>query len=148
VIRPAEVRDMPIVSVLAREFFEASGYGSIAEFDPETIMDRFLTALDEGLCFVAETGNEVIGFVIGASCPSIFNRNIRMGVELAWWVKPEHRNSPASIKLLKAIENQAKKSGIKTWSMVCLEGMEPEKVESMYLRLGYHRAERKFMRHL
>lgn len=145
-VRPAEFEDMSAVLVLARKFFEVSGYAALGEFDVESCADVLLTSMNQNLCFVAEAEGEVVGFVLGASMPSLFNRNIKVGVELGWWVEPAYRNGVSGIRLLKAIESSAQEQGLKSWSMVCLESQDPEKVESMYLRMGYTRAERTFVR--
>jgi GNAT superfamily N-acetyltransferase len=144
-IRAAQIEDLSACLVMARKFFAVCGIKGV-EFDFDTCAERFITAVGQKLCFVAESQGQLVGFVLGAACPSIFNKHILAGVELAWWVEPEFRNGILGIKLLKAIENSAKEQGIKSWSMICLEAQEPEKVESMYLRLGYEKTERTFVR--
>ncbi len=144
-IRRACVEDISAILVLARKFFEVAGYQAM-EFDLDTCAERLIHGIEGNLCFVAESNHQVVGFVLGAVCPSIFNKNIKMGVELAWWIDPQYRNGVLGVKLLKAIEKEARNQGVSTWSMICLEALEPDKVESIYQRLGYERAERTFVR--
>jgi GNAT superfamily N-acetyltransferase len=143
-IRAATIEDGVPVVVMTHDFYQVSGYAGVIPFDAQSCYERFLSALEQGMCFVADKAGELIGFVLGVTAPCIFNKHHNMGVELAWWVKPEHRNTSAGIKLLKAIEGAAKDSGVVLWSMVCLESQAPETVEGIYLKLGYHKTERTF----
>lgn len=117
------------------------------EFDEETASELIDGSLAQGLCSVAES-DQVIGFVLGLAFPSILNKGYLMGAELAWWVEPAHRKSSAGIRLLRHIEKSARDLGIKAWSMMLLESLEPEKVEKIYLSIGYEPAERTFIKYL
>jgi L-amino acid N-acyltransferase YncA len=145
-IRAGTEKDITELLVLAKDFYEVSGYADHVPYDYASCAERFIIAIDQGLCFVCEKDAQIVGFVIGASAPCIFNKNYLMGVELAWWVTPDYRGSTVGIKLLKAIESAAKDRGVKIWSMICLESQEPEKVSDMYSRMDYVATERTFTR--
>lgn len=145
-IRNATDSDIPSIVGMSANFYKVAGYDKHIPFCPDSTAEYVKVALDMEMVCVAENDQQVVGFVLGIIAPFIMNRNYLSGCELAWWVEPEHRTGSAGIKLLKAIEQKAEKLGVKIWSMMCLESQEPEKVESMYLKLGYTKAERTFTR--
>lgn len=141
--RIAEPPDKLSVIELARKFHQCTAYTAIP-FDAETASDLFDSALGQNLVFVAEHGGEVVGFVLGLAFPSVLNKKVLMGSELAWWVEPEYRGTSAGIKLLNHIEQSAQTLGVKAWSMICLESLSPDMVEAIYLRMGYRKSERSY----
>lgn len=142
-VRHATSDDKEAVIALAREFYQVAGYQRI-DFDPETASGLFDAALAQDLVSVADHGGAVVGFVLGLAFPSVLNKNVLMGSELAWWVDPDYRGSSAGIKLLRHIEESAQALGVKAWTMICLESLSPDVVESIYLRMGYQPSERSF----
>jgi GNAT superfamily N-acetyltransferase len=144
-VRSGTGEDVVQCVVMASRFWELTDHKNIP-FDPDSTIDYFELGLKSGLFSVAEVSGNLVGFVIGVTAPCMVNRNYKIGAELAWWVEPEHRNGSIGIKLLKHIEQGAKEAGCAIWSMMCLESQEPEKVESMYLRMGYTKTERSYAR--
>ena len=122
--------------------------GHSIPFDADSTVDYFALGLQCGLFSVAEKDGNVVGFIIGISAPCMVNRNYKIGAELAWWVDPQYRHGGDAIRLVKHIEQKAKEAGCALWSMMCLEAIEPDKVEKMYLHLGYEKGERTFTRRL
>ncbi|MES2367709.1 MAG: GNAT family N-acetyltransferase [Pseudomonadota bacterium] len=147
-VRAGTAQDFLSCIPMAERFWSVAGYAGDIPFDADSTVDYFAMGLKAGLFAVAEKSGEVIGFVIGVTTPSMVNRDCLIGAELAWWMEPEHRNSMDAIRLLKHIELMAKEAGCKLWSMMCLEALEPEKVEKMYLKMGYEKSERTFTRRL
>lgn len=60
-----------------------------------------------GVGFVSHTDTELTGMILAHSQGDIWIPEQRFLVELAWWVKPEHRGSSAGARLLKAYSSQA-----------------------------------------
>jgi GNAT superfamily N-acetyltransferase len=145
-VRVGTAEDFVACIPMAERFWRVAGYQ--IPFDADSTLDYFEMGLNAGLFSVAEKNGQVIGFVIGISAPCMVNRNYRVAAELAWWMEPEYRNTPDSVKLVKHIEQLAKDAGVALWSMMCLESQEPDKVENMYMRMGYKRAERTFTKGL
>ena len=144
-VRDAHVEDIPQIIVLARKFHAVSGYDSF-DMDDESADRLIFQSISQGLGPVAEVDGEIVGFLLGLEFPAILNANIMMGSEIAWWVEPEHRNKVIGIKLLQFIENKAKQKNLKFWSMMCLEHLNPEGLEKIYLKMGYKKSERTYMR--
>jgi GNAT superfamily N-acetyltransferase len=145
-VRHGTAEDFVACIPMAERFWKVAGYS--IPFDADSTLDYFVLGLQSGLFSVAEKNGQVIGFIVGVSAPCMVNRNYTVAAELAWWVEPEFRNTPDSIRLIKHIENSAKDAGVALWSMMCLESQEPEKVGNMYMGMGYSRAERTFAKRL
>ena len=112
----------------------------------DSCMNTMIMAHGMGLFVVAEVDGIVQGFCVGAKAPMMMNQSVTVGCELVWWVEPEHRKSTLGIGLLKAIEQQAKDSGVDVWSMVLLDDVEPEKVDKIYRAMGYVPSERTYIK--
>lgn len=141
-IRKAVESDIPVCVEMTRDFCKINGYQDHIPFDEETVKEWMAVGIQQGMLSVAVKDNEVVGFVLGVISPSIVNKDILVGCELAWWMQPKHRGGRLGIQLLKHIEVSAKENGAKIWSMMCLEALEPDKVERMYMKLGYKKSER------
>jgi len=144
-VRNACIDDIPKIIELAKKFHAVSGYECF-ELDYDTVERIVMQSIDQELCPVAVIDGEVIGFLLGLQFPALLNTNIMVGTEIAWWVEPEHRNKPIGVKLLKYIEYQAQNKNLKLWSMMCLEKLNADGLESIYERMGYKKAERTYMR--
>ena len=145
-VRQAKIEDFPEVCRMAKSFYACTEYQSI-EFDDASCFLLFKDSLDKGMCFVSES-ECITGFILGLPFPCPMNRLVTMATELAWWVEPLYRNTSAGVKLLKALEESAEQNGCVSLSMICLESLEPEKIQSIYQRIGYVQVERTFLRAL
>lgn len=146
IIRAGQLIDLERCLDMAENFYEVAGYKDEIPLCRDSCRFFMETALKQGMLFVATLEGHVVGFVLGICSPYIMNKNYLAGAELAWWVEPEHRKGSTGIKLLKAIENSAKDLGVKMWSMMSLESVEPEKMDRLYKALGYTQAERTYVR--
>jgi GNAT superfamily N-acetyltransferase len=144
-VRNAGIDDIPEIIELAKKFHAVSGYECL-EFDCDTVERIVMQSIDQELCPVAVIDGEVVGFLLGLQFPALLNANIMVGTEIAWWVEPEHRSKPIGVKLLKYIEKQAQSKKLKFWSMMCLEKLNADGLESIYERMGYKKAERTYIR--
>ena len=146
IIRAGQLIDLERCLDMAENFYEVAGYKEDIPLCRDSCREFMEFAMSQGLLFVAALEGSVVGFVLGIASPYIMNKNYLAGAELAWWVEPEYRKGSTGIKLLKAIEKSAKDLGIKMWSMMSLESVEPEKMERLYKALGYVPAERTYVR--
>lgn len=145
-VRLAKPEDFPVVCRMARDFHACTEYRDI-EFDDASCYLLFTEALSKGMVFVSE-GRELTGFILGLPFLCPMNQRVTMASELAWWVDPQYRNTSAGIRLLQSLERAAKEYGAQTMTMMCLESMEPQKIQDIYQRIGYAQTERSFMRSL
>lgn len=146
IIRAAIESDISECLEMARNFYDVAGYKKDVPFCADSCAEWMKFSISQGLLFVADAGQKLAGFVIAVASPFIMNRKYLAGAELAWWMEPEYRHGSAGIKLLKAIEDSAKKSGIKFWSMMSLEEVDPDKVDKLYRSMGYQKTENTYMK--
>jgi len=144
-IRRAEQKDIERCVELGHHFYKQTAYGQVP-YCYESASITMNLSLDQGLFAVLEVDGIVEGFILGLMSPMIFNRNVNVGAELAWWVQPEYRKGRYGIDLLKFMEQLAQDEGVNIWSMMSLEAVEPEKIETIYKRMGYTKSENTFMR--
>ncbi len=71
-----------------------------------------------------------------------------VGIELFWYVYPEHRKSKAAKQLFNALENWAKEINCDAFTMVALDHLEVERVAKIYKFKGYEPCERSFIKRL
>jgi N-acetylglutamate synthase-like GNAT family acetyltransferase len=138
-IRSGTTEDIPEIVEMAREFWKETIYKET--FDPETVEAMSQLCIDQGLMCVVDIGGKLEGFACGVKGALLANSEVLSGTEVAWWVNPDHRQGKNGIGLLMALEKQAKEQGIKYWNMAYMQSSMPEKIEGIYKRLGYERAE-------
>lgn len=79
-------------------------------YDPVAVGSHLGSVLanDHQAVFIAEDGDQMIGFVLCFIAPSIFDGVTPMVTDGAWWLKPEYREGSAIKQLMSAIKNWAK----------------------------------------
>ena len=134
-IRKGQVEDIPRIVEMLSEMKDASRYDD--EFCHETCANVAQVCIDHELLSVLEVDGVVQGFAGGIEGNLLFNRAIKSGSELAWWVDPEHREMGSGIELLSHIEGLARIKGIKHWNMVYQTASMPTVVKHIYEKMGY-----------
>lgn len=149
-IRPAALADLKAMLHMGRRFFDASSYGDVSSYDPESTCRAFLKLMesDSACLLVAEQDGEIIGFCSAIAYPHFFNESDVNAQELFWWVDEQHRKSGAGKAMLQALEAWAASVGAKSLMMLSLASLAPEKVAQMYLVAGYRPAEQTFIKGL
>jgi GNAT superfamily N-acetyltransferase len=145
-IRLATKDDYNALDKMCFEFWEHAPYD--VAYKAGSAINTFDLCLSQGLLFVAEINQEIIGFTAGIAVPLLGNMDVLHGTELAWWVAPEHRGGTAGIKLLKRLESAAKEKGCVYWSMAFMETSMPSVVKKMYEKLNYELKETSYGKRL
>lgn len=145
ITRHATNDDLPEILRMAERFWAQTDYK--VPFDADSITSVFDMCMGQNLCMVLE-GDGVHGFVVGIKFPLMGNNAYMIGAELAWWVDEEYRSGRNGHMLMQAIENAAKDSGVRFWTMMNLESLNPEVAEKIYLRSGYKKTESTFLKEL
>jgi len=138
-IREGTESDLDFIVDMAKEFWKHTIYDE--KYCPDTVWHMAAQCLSHGLLSVLEIDGEVVGFACGVKGALLGNSDVLSGTEIAWWVNPDHRSGRNGISLLRHIEGQAKKCGIKYWNMAHMESSMPETVQSIYEKMGYKRTE-------
>lgn len=143
-IRPANITDLPELHRMGVEFFKASGYSAISEYDIETV-EIVLKDLIKAGCLLTDGKHGIIGFII---FPLFFNQHTIISQELFWWVDEEKRGTSLGVNLLWAAEERSKELGAKVMLMLSIKELDGKKINKLYKRLGYKERENTFMKEL
>lgn len=138
-IRNATVEDFPQLLILGKEFFDSTIYKDMCKFSAESATKTLHHLVDDkdGILVVSEDVNGVIRGGAGALLYPMYMTGDLGGQELFWWVNKKGEG----IGLLDEIEKQAKQKGAKTFTMVSMDNLTPEKLDGIYLSKGYKRSE-------
>ncbi len=111
------------------------------EFIAADAVAVLVKCLQQDMLCVYEVHGTVQGYCCGLVSPLLGNSSVKVGVEVAWWLDPEHRKARAGIGLVKMIEQLAKENGVKYWNMMYMQCSMPKEVKSMYERMQYTKTE-------
>jgi N-acetylglutamate synthase-like GNAT family acetyltransferase len=103
-IRQASKFDMDAIIELLRKYQKNSPLDALRYADDEEYIRKLLTELLSGMGFVflAEKDNVIIGMLIAAIFPNIWNPKAKQCSEVAYWVDPEFRGGLAAYRLITA----------------------------------------------
>jgi len=142
-LRRADLSDVPGIVRIARSFLGVSGYGRLFDLTHEDItcaIDEVIDS-DEGVCFVVECDDRIVGAILGKRSPVWLKRGVTVAVELGWWVDPDHRGH--GVDLLREFEAWAKPLPVVV-SDTIMDGATP--AGPLLERLGYEMIERCFVK--
>lgn len=140
-LRLAEPEDFEGILVLCEKFWTAAGYTE--PFEVEHAINTLQLSADQGLLAVADTGR-IIGFIGAVKSFSLGSTRLIHATEFAWYIEPEQRGSGIGPKLLVFMEKEAQKQGASVLVMANTESSQPEKVATLYEKLGYSVSETLF----
>jgi len=108
-IRPANKFDLPYIINMLRHFRDNSPVDKIKECNNEVYITTLYTHIlaGRGVAIVAEY-DQPFGMIIGYIDHNVWDPDIRVLKELCYWVEPDHRNTTAGYRLLKAYNDKAK----------------------------------------
>jgi GNAT superfamily N-acetyltransferase len=142
--------DMPGITDCAKRFFEYAQFdrqgltldvGSFEEMIGEYIKSQ------NGITILLMDDYYVAGGIAGLVQEWGFNRDIKLAVELFYWVDEKYRGRN-SVKLLMLYEKYAKALGANSSMMVTVNTHLQDKVGAMYERMGYTEYERFYIKNL
>ena len=144
-VRLGTIDDIPRCIELSHNFYKHTEYAEHIPLCENTCATHLATSIEQDLLAVFESDGVIQGFAMALAFPCLMNADYLVGAEVAWWVEPDHRGT-SGVKILRFLEGKAKEKGIKLWSMMLLEAVEPEKVARIYEACGYTPAERTFLK--
>lgn len=148
IIRKANEGDINAIVGLGNDLFSMADYGEYAKFDVDSARENVKTILSSGVIFVAETGGEIIGQIIGVISPLWFNSECIAATEMCWIVKEDHKGSSAGVKLLREFEKWAKDNGAKIVCMSDLVIKNDTPAGGLFCKLGYSVVERSHIKRI
>jgi hypothetical protein len=108
-IRPANKFDLPYIINMLRHFRDNSPVDKIKECNNEVYISTLFHSIlvGRGIAYVAEY-DQPFGMIIGYIDQNIWDPEIKVLKELVYWVEPNHRQTTAGYRLLKAYNDRAK----------------------------------------
>lgn len=137
-VRPLEEGALtPLVDLTKAMHGEAPQYRDYP-FEPFKLFDwgRLCLTDPNWLCLLAWEGETPIGFIAVGCVEMIFNRETTVD-DLGLYVIPEKRGSTAALRLVRAMEAWATKTGSRTIRLGITTGVEAERSAKFLARLGY-----------
>lgn len=147
-IRPARPEDAPVIAALGAQFHAEAGWADIVDYvaaDCEKSLAHLIAA-DDGILIVLERDGEIAGFAGGMASPIYFNFAHKTGQEFFYWIRPGMRGD--GLRLLEALEDEARAIGCKSWVMISLDKVSPEQTGRLYERRGYRASEHTYIKRL
>jgi len=147
-IRPATVDDIPAIAGLGERFHAQAGWSDIFPYSVDDCAASLATfiGLPNFICMVAGD-NEIVGMVAGVLSPVYFNHAHLSGEELFWWVSDDAPQM-TGLRLLQALENEAKARGCASWQMKSIARLNGDRMGHLYERRGYRASEHSYIKRL
>lgn len=116
-LKLAETSDTFVVLNLLEDLFNSSIYSTISKFDSFTVLERLTNVIegnrDEGCVLLLKKEDKTVGVLIISFFVPLFNKDEKVGVELAFYIEPEYRTKGNIKKLMSAYRFWAKRIGCK-----------------------------------
>lgn len=146
-IRAMTFDDVPEVARLGAEFHAKAGWSEIA-YSVDDCADSLTRFMETGMFIglVADDGH-IVGMIGGLISPVYFNYSHKSGEELFWYVA-DGAPQMTGIKLLKAMESEARAHGCGSWQMKSLARLGGERMVQLYERMGHRASESSFLKEL
>lgn len=141
-IRNATMEDLPQILLLGEEFYNSTIHAELSKYCPETTEKTLIHLIeqDAGILVVLDDG-EVRGMAGALLYPAYMTGELT-GQELFWWCSKKGKG----LRLLDEIEKQAKEKGAKTFTMLSMDNLTPERLDKIYLGKGYNRSEHTYVK--
>ena len=110
-----------------------------SEFDkahPDKNQIYLMTLMPNGIVFLAEKDNKLIGFIAGITQKYFFSDRMK-STDMGFFVLPEYRGSSAAIRLVQAFEKWSKDQGVEDICFGQTTAIDIEKTQRFYTHLGY-----------
>lgn len=141
IVRLATTEDRDVVLRMGEKFYASTAYRDLAEYDYDACGFMVDLMLDSGILLLAECHfRGIVGMVGLLVAPFMFNHAKVSAQEVMWYVDERARESRAGFELLRAVEPACDQRGVDVIVMAHLQN-SPEKVSSMYERLGFKHSE-------
>ena len=145
-VRQATEQDIEAIADMGMEFMSGTKYASVLPMYRDDARAAILQLASVGRVWVAVVDGRVRGFMAATIIPCWFSPRSRIALEHVWWMQPECRGRPESIRMLLEFERWAKEQGAQVACMsdLVLEAGSP--AGSILQRLGYEVSERTFLK--
>jgi GNAT superfamily N-acetyltransferase len=140
-IRLAGVDEVERLVEMGERFHRESSYKEHVAHNHEQMIALATNLVAAGNILVMEFNGALVGMIGFMVLPHFLSGEV-IGIEVFWWLEPEHRGEGK--KLLKAAEDLARERGAKRMQMIAPN----ERVGVLYRRMGYEFVESAFQKTL
>lgn len=148
-LRLGTLSDLGDIMKLVNSFYKQSIYKSFT-YDETRVKDTLVEILsssqDRKIVILGIQDNQPIGLVIGLVAPAPFSDQL-VGLEQAWFVEQEHRNSRIGLELLSAFEEWCRLVGCDLIQLSSL-GASQSIADTIYERKGYTLVEKAYLKEI
>jgi hypothetical protein len=140
-VRRATAADVQTLVAMARDLHAESPNYRDEPYEPQVmhrwLAERVATTLlvDHNAIFLAEEGDQILGFLIAVIVPRQFN-HLRIAAELMLYVRPHNRGGRALPAMADAYGAWAKAQGASKAMLGVSTGIHPERTVRAYLKRG------------
>ena len=98
--------------------------------------------------FVAEVDGKIVGFFVAAIIPYMWNHDVKVGIELVYFVQESSRRLGIGLELLKAMQDHMRASGAKFFIAGVAEGNESHRANQLYTAKGFSKMQTSYLKEL
>ena len=141
-VRHGNLGDIPWMLEQFKDFSEYMG-NKKSLYDRDYAEKGIENFLNNGLVIIAESeAYGQIGFIVGAITPHLFNPEVKVLAELAWWVDPACRRKRASYLLFKKFVDWGKKNA--DWITFAMQ-VDTKIKDSTLEKFGFKQVEKSYL---
>lgn len=138
------VDDLAFMVKLGNQMRQESLYKNCKEYDEYSALDFGLKMIAlqkfKNSAYIKTAKNSegiIIGMIVAEAVPYMFSPSEKMIVDHLFYVAPEYRGSSAALRMFKDFERWAISIGANEISLGVSTGVDPERTDSFYKRMGY-----------
>ena len=136
-LREAKNSDIQSVVAMGARFHAKTVYGAMGPLDIETVVNRVHALVNgAGVVFIVSDGERDVGMIGAYLTAPWFNAQIKIALELFWWVEEDARSSGAGKMLMEALEEWWP-SRAKSLYMTRTPNIKPRAMDRFYLSKGF-----------
>ena len=143
-LRLAKFKDLDAAVALGETFWKNSPHADQFDYNPSGVLGLMTGLIQAELFLIVEHEEQIIagaGFVVSSSP---FDPDLKVALELFWYVAPEVRNLGVGQLLLDGMEHAVEQKGAKMIAVGNMLTSDPETAEKMYIKNGYNLTEKTF----
>jgi N-acetylglutamate synthase-like GNAT family acetyltransferase len=110
-IRLANKFDIESIIDMLKKYREVAPLDTMKKANNKEYIEKLITEIivGSGYVFLAEKNKTIIGMLIAAKFPNVWNPDARQMSEIAYWVEPEHRGGTAGYRLIETYIRRGEK---------------------------------------
>lgn len=110
-IRLANKFDVQNIIKILKQYREVAPLEAMRKADDENYIETLISGIiaGSGYIFLAEKNSNIVGILIAAKFPNVWNPKVMQMSEIAYWVNPENRGGTAGYRLIETYIRRCEK---------------------------------------